>query len=107
MTGRAAAIGLVTTPLLRAISERVVAAEVADANTTFNIAQRVTASFGIAWLATVFASGSKLGDPVGGLHDAAIAMTVLAAICFVLGWAVRPAPCRLARLRPLSPNMWR
>ena len=107
MTGRAAAIGLVTTPLLQAISERVVAAEVADANTTFNIAQRVTASFGIAWLATVFASGSKLGDPVGGLHDAAIAMTVLAAICFVLGWAVRPAPCRLARLRPLSPNMWR
>ncbi|WP_203566847.1 hypothetical protein [Aestuariimicrobium ganziense] len=89
MTGRAAATGLVTTPLLQAISRRVAASEVADVNTAFTITQRVTASLGIAALGTIFSEAALRGDPALGLRRAAFAMSVLALACLPLAWAVR------------------
>lgn len=86
LTGRAVAIGLVTTPLLVAITARVRPGQAADLNTSFNIAMRVTASIGIALLGSVFANQAQAGLPVAGLHQTAWVMTTLAAGSFLAAW---------------------
>jgi EmrB/QacA subfamily drug resistance transporter len=52
LSGRGVAMGLVITPLVFNTMSRVPAAESADANTLFNVVQRLGGSFGIALLAT-------------------------------------------------------
>jgi hypothetical protein len=52
-----------------------------DANTLFNMAERLSGSFGIALLATLYASrAAATGDPVAALHDCALVLTVAAAV---------------------------
>jgi EmrB/QacA subfamily drug resistance transporter len=52
LAGRGVAMGLVVTQLVLATLSRVPTAEAADANTLFNVVQRLGGSFGIALLAT-------------------------------------------------------
>ena len=52
LSGRGLAMGLVVTPLVFNTLSRVPAAESADANTLFNVVQRLGGSFGIALLTT-------------------------------------------------------
>ena len=52
LSGRGVAMGLVVTPLVFNTLSRVPAHESADANTLFNVVQRLGGSFGIAMLAT-------------------------------------------------------
>lgn len=54
LSGRGLAIGLAIQPLLLALTGDLVAGELADANTIFNVAERLGGSFGIALLATFF-----------------------------------------------------
>ncbi|MBV8526694.1 MAG: DHA2 family efflux MFS transporter permease subunit [Candidatus Dormibacteraeota bacterium] len=68
--GRGLAIGLVVQPLLAVMLARVPRAELADANNLFNVAERLTGSFGIALLGTAFAAI--------GLHAIVIVLVGLA-----------------------------
>jgi EmrB/QacA subfamily drug resistance transporter len=60
LTGRGLALGLVVTPLLDSILLPLPASELADASTTFNIAQRLGGSLGIAAVTSVFASRERI-----------------------------------------------
>jgi EmrB/QacA subfamily drug resistance transporter len=54
LIGRGLALGLTIQPLLHAMVGGLTSAEVADANTLFNVAQRLAGSVGISLLATFF-----------------------------------------------------
>jgi len=80
LAGRGFAMGLVVTPLLLATLGQVRREEAADANTLFNVAQRIAGSFGIALLATflqsqeqshVQAAVTTAGLPRAGLPSSA------------------------------------
>lgn len=68
--GRGLAIGLVVQPLLAVMLARVPQSEMADANNLFNVAERLTGSFGIALLGTALAAV--------GLHAIVIVLVGLA-----------------------------
>ena len=89
LTGRAVAIGLVTTPLLRTLSDRTAADQSTDVNTSFTIVMRVAASIGIAALVSAYVQHP---DPVAGLHHAAWAMAAIAALGAALAVALRQQP---------------
>jgi EmrB/QacA subfamily drug resistance transporter len=73
MAGRGLGIGLVIQPLLVAMLAGMSAAQLPDANTLFNVAQRLGGSVGIALLATFFTArvstrvGQVLGIPAARL----------------------------------------
>jgi hypothetical protein len=51
-----------------------------DANTLFNIAERLSGSFGIALLATYYAARTRLtGSAVVALHDCALLLAAVSA----------------------------
>jgi EmrB/QacA subfamily drug resistance transporter len=84
LCGRGAALGLTVQPLVMALidgSPALPASAMPDANTLFNMAERLSGSFGIALLATLYASrAAATGDPVAALHDCALVLTVAAAV---------------------------
>jgi len=91
---RGAAIGLVTGPLVTALTRLSPAALRDDTNTGFTIGLRVASSLGIAVLATGYGAAST---PTAGLHAVGVVMTVAAAAglpgCLLLprrGRATRP-----------------
>src|SRR5262249_4389029 len=64
LSGRGLGLGLIIQPLLVITLSELPAAEVADANTLFNIVDRVGGSFGVGLIATVFqASVHRRGRP--------------------------------------------
>jgi predicted MFS family arabinose efflux permease len=77
---RAAAIGLVITPLLNAITGTLEAAQLADANTLFNISQRIAGALGIGFIAALFAAQARSQGPVAALHVTGLLLTAIAAI---------------------------
>jgi EmrB/QacA subfamily drug resistance transporter len=79
LTLRAAAVGLVITPLVLVATEPLRPEQQADANTAFNVVQRVLGSFGIGIVATLFTRRSADVGQVPALHTVAIAITALAA----------------------------
>jgi predicted MFS family arabinose efflux permease len=79
LTARAAAVGLVITPLVLVATEPLRPEQQADANTAFNVVQRVLGSFGIGVVATLFTRRSADVGQVPALHTVAIAITALAA----------------------------
>ncbi|WP_076816893.1 MFS transporter [Pseudofrankia asymbiotica] len=83
LTLRAAAVGLVITPLVLVATEPLRPEQQADANTAFNVVQRVLGSFGIGVVATLFTQRSAHVGQVPALHTVAIAITVLAAAAAV------------------------
>jgi len=81
LCGRGVALGLTVQPLVMAWLDGLPASAMPDANTLFNMAERLSGSFGIALLATLYASrAAATGDPVAALHDCALVLTVAAAV---------------------------
>ncbi|MFE3194374.1 MFS transporter [Nocardia sp. NPDC059240] len=88
---RAAAIGLVITPLLGVMLESVRPDRLADANTLFSIVQRVAASFGVGALASWYATVAVHHGSVEALHRAALVLVGLAAAAAVAALALPAA----------------
>jgi hypothetical protein len=73
--------GLTVQPLIVALLACLPAAAMPDANTLFHMAERLSGSFGIALLATLYASrAAPAGSPVTALHDCALVLTLAAAV---------------------------
>lgn len=82
LCGRGLAVGLVIQPLLQATIAPLAGAELADANTVFNIAQRLGGSLGIGLLSALFAAQLRHGGPaaaVPAFHQAALILAGVAA----------------------------
>jgi hypothetical protein len=68
-----------------------------DASTLFNMAERLSGSFGIALLATLYASrAAETGSPLTAFRDCAVVLTIAAAVGAAAaagnhGMAVKPA----------------
>ena len=81
LCGRGVALGLTIQPLVMAFLAGVGQARMPDANTLFNIAEWLSGSFGIALLATLYASrAAATGDPVSAFRDCALVLTLAAAV---------------------------
>jgi predicted MFS family arabinose efflux permease len=81
LCGRGAALGLTVQPLIMALLDGLPASAMPDANTLFNMAERLSGSFGIALLATLYASrAAATGSPFAALHDCALVLTMAAAV---------------------------
>jgi len=80
LAGRAAAIGLVITPLLDAITGALRPGELADANTVFNIGQRIAGALGIGLIAALFTTWARTHGPVPALHATGLLLTATAAL---------------------------
>ena len=84
LAARSATIGLVVTPLLTVINLRLTPAEQADANTAFNVVQRIAGSLGIGLLATLFAAQSTTAGPTAALHQIAVIVAAVAGAATLL-----------------------
>jgi hypothetical protein len=88
LSGRGVALGLTIQPLVMALLGNLDKARIADGNTLFNIAERLAGSFGIALLATFYATRLRLtGSAVTAWHDCALvlaAMSVVGALAATL-----------------------
>jgi MFS family permease len=81
LCGRGAALGLTVQPLIMALLDGLPASAMPDANTLFNMAERLSGSFGIALLATLYASrAAATGSPAAALHDCALVLAMAAAV---------------------------
>jgi EmrB/QacA subfamily drug resistance transporter len=81
LCGRGVALGLTVQPLIMAFLAGIGESGMPDANTLFNIAERLSGSFGIALLATLYASrAAATGSPVTAFHDCALVLTAAAAV---------------------------
>ncbi|NNC11403.1 DHA2 family efflux MFS transporter permease subunit [Planctomonas sp. JC2975] len=78
LAARSAAIGLVVTPLLTLINLRLSQEEQADANTAFNVVQRIAGSLGIGLIANLFTTRSLSVGPISALHEVAVIVAMLA-----------------------------
>ena len=80
LCGRGVALGLTIQPLVLSLLGGLDDARMPDANTLFNIAERLSASFGIALLATYYTARTAVtGSPVAALHDCALLLTAVSA----------------------------
>lgn len=80
LCGRGIALGLTIQPLVLSLLGGLDDARMPDANTLFNIAERLSASFGIALLATYYTARTAVtGSPVTALHDCALLLTAVSA----------------------------
>ncbi len=96
MAGRGLGIGLVIQPLLLAMLAGLSPSQLADANTLFNMAQRLGGSMGVGLLATLFTlrAGSGIGA-LAAFHEAILVAAAVAVVGLVGALFVRtpsPAP---------------
>jgi EmrB/QacA subfamily drug resistance transporter len=92
LSGRGIAIGFGITPLLLAMLEPLADTQLADANTVFNIAQRLGGSLGVSLLATLFTGRTRVVGAVVSFHEIGLVLTILAAAAALL--ALKLAPSR-------------
>ncbi|WP_130780601.1 MFS transporter, partial [Cellulomonas biazotea] len=83
LSGRALAVGLVTTPLLVALLAPLAEHQLADGNTLFSIVQRVGGSVGVSVLAAVVAGATTPAVAVDRFHVAGGVLVALAALAAV------------------------
>jgi predicted MFS family arabinose efflux permease len=94
LCGRGLALGLTVQPLVMALLEGLGPRLMPDANTLFSMAERLSGSFGIALLATLYASrAAATGSPVTALHNCVLVLAVAAAVGAVA------AACQHGRVR--------
>jgi EmrB/QacA subfamily drug resistance transporter len=74
---RAASIGLVITPLLSVLLRPLPADRLPDANTLFNIWQRIAGSLGIGLIAGLYTAQSHRHGPVPALHTTGLVVVAL------------------------------
>lgn len=98
LAARSASIGLVITPLLTVVNLHVRPEEQADANTVFNVVQRIAGSLGIGLLVGMFTAQSITAGPVDALHQIAVIIAVLSGVAAAAA-ALLPAGGR----RPTAP----
>lgn len=80
LCGRGIALGLTIQPLVLGLLGGLDDTRLPDANTLFNIGERLSGSFGIALLATFYATRAQAtGSPVTALHDCALVLTAVSA----------------------------
>ncbi len=80
LCGRGIALGLTIQPLVLGLLGGLDGARLPDANTLFNIGERLSGSFGIALLATFYATRALAsGSPVTALHDCALVLAAVSA----------------------------
>ena len=81
LCGRGVALGLTIQPLVMVFLAGTGDKEMPDANTLFNMAERLSGSFGIALLATLYASrAAATGSALTAFRDCALVLTVAAAV---------------------------
>jgi predicted MFS family arabinose efflux permease len=81
LCGRGVALGLTIQPLVMAFLAGTRGREMPDANTLFNMAERLSGSFGIALLATLYASrAAATGSALAAFRECALVLTVAAAV---------------------------
>ena len=81
LCGRGVALGLTIQPLVTALLAGLPSSAMPDANTLFNMAERLSGSYSNALLATLYASrAAATGSPVTALHDCALVLTAAAAV---------------------------
>jgi EmrB/QacA subfamily drug resistance transporter len=81
LCGRGVALGLTIQPLVMAFLAGTGESEMPDANTLFNMAERLSGSFGIALLATLYASrAAATGSALTAFRGCALVLTVAAAV---------------------------
>ncbi|WP_421734602.1 DHA2 family efflux MFS transporter permease subunit [Cellulomonas sp.] len=84
LCGRAAAAGLVTTPLLIAFLAPLEESELADGNTLYTISQRLGGSMGVGVLASVAARGTGTRGALQAFHLVGAVLVALAALAAAL-----------------------
>lgn len=98
LAGRAAAIGLVITPLLAATQRDLEPAQQADANTLMIIVQRVGGSLGVSLIASMLAARLLVVGPVSAFHEIGVLLTGVALLglrlCIALNSSLDPRPSR-------------
>jgi MFS family permease len=77
---RSAAIGLVITPLLTALTQPLSPSQLGDANTLFNVWQRIAGSFGIGLIVAFYAGQARAHGPVTALHNIGILIAAISAL---------------------------
>ena len=81
LCGRGLALGLAIQPLVTGFIAGLDERRMPDANTLFNMAERLSGSFGIALLATLYASrAAGTGSPLTAFRDCAVVLTIAAAV---------------------------
>jgi hypothetical protein len=81
LCGRGVALGLTIQPLVMVFLAGVGESQLPDANTLFNMAERLSGSFGIALLATLYASrAAATGSGLAAFRECALVLTVAAAV---------------------------
>ncbi|WP_029144675.1 DHA2 family efflux MFS transporter permease subunit [Microbacterium luticocti] len=80
LAARSASIGLVITPLLTVVNLHLRPDQQADANTVFNVVQRIAGSLGIGLLVGLFTTHSAAAGPVDALHEIAVVIAVLSGL---------------------------
>jgi EmrB/QacA subfamily drug resistance transporter len=95
LAGRGLGLGLVIQPLLTGLVEGLPPAELADANTLFNVGQRLGGSVGVSLLATYFSlRAAARGSALAAFHDTiaiAVGVAVVALLFALLLRRPRPA----------------
>ncbi len=77
---RSVSIGLVISPLLQALTDRLRPEQMADASTLFNVCQRIAGSFGISLIAALYAARAVAVGPVPALHLTGLVITAISAV---------------------------
>ncbi|PVU82801.1 MFS transporter [Cellulomonas sp. WB94] len=83
LSGRAVAVGFVTTPLLVAMLGPLTENQLADGNTLFSIAQRIGGSVGVSLLAATVAGATTPAAAVDRFHAAGAILIALAVLAVV------------------------
>jgi hypothetical protein len=91
MAGRGLGIGLVIQPLLLAMLAGLGTDQMADANTLFNVAQRLGASVGIGLLATFFTLRAGADGPLSGFHQTILVAAGVAFLGVFCALFIRPS----------------
>ncbi len=110
LCGRGVALGLTIQPLVMGFIAGLDERRMPDANTLFNMAERLSGSFGIALLATLYGRrAAAAGSPVTAFRDCALVLTVATAVGAVVaacnhGMAVTRAGSTGERRRASAPG---
>ena len=92
-TSVSAGLALLAVSLLGLFLADLDATRMPDANTLFSIAERLSGSFGIALLATFYATRTRVtGSPVTALHDCPLALTALCTAGALAALSLRGRP---------------
>jgi EmrB/QacA subfamily drug resistance transporter len=90
LAGRGLGLGLVIQPLLTGLLDGLASAELADANTLFNVGQRLGGSVGVSLLATYFSlRATARGSALAGFHDTVAIAVGVGVAAFLFALAIR------------------